>query len=94
MDCRRSARVTRAPRVYQSNPESSQIKLTNPRMACLPPTHPTRSRLVSAQVKVNRFKALVIGGGGIFAAEHAPLFQDAFAEAVNVPIVVVGVGAK
>ena len=43
---------------------------------------------------MNRFKAFVIGGGGIFAAQHAPLFRDIFAEAVTVPIVVMGVGAK
>lgn len=45
-------------------------------------------------VKVNRFKALIIGGGGIFSAMHVPLFVDMFAEAVTVPIVIMGVGAK
>ncbi|CAN0183456.1 unnamed protein product [Ectocarpus sp. 6 AP-2014] len=44
--------------------------------------------------KVNRFKALVIGGGGIFAATHQPLQNDQFAEALTLPIVVMGVGAS
>ncbi|CBJ28751.1 conserved unknown protein [Ectocarpus siliculosus] len=44
--------------------------------------------------KVNRFKALVIGGGGIFAAIHQPLPNDQFVEALTLPIVVMGVGAS
>lgn len=44
--------------------------------------------------QVNNFKAIVIGGGGIFSAKHAPLFKDEFAEAITVPIIVMGVGAK
>ncbi|CAM9695268.1 unnamed protein product, partial [Scytosiphon promiscuus] len=44
--------------------------------------------------KVNRFKALVIGGGGIFASRHAPLHVSAFAQALTLPIIVLGVGAS
>lgn len=44
--------------------------------------------------QVNKFKALVIGGGGIFSAKHAPLFKAEFAEPITVPIIVMGVGAK
>lgn len=44
--------------------------------------------------KVNRFKALVIGGGGLFVAKHAPLYVDSFAEGLTLPIVVLGVGAN
>ncbi|CAM9193464.1 unnamed protein product [Ectocarpus sp. 13 AM-2016] len=44
--------------------------------------------------KVNVFKALIIGGGGIFAAKHAPLDVDAFAEGLTLPIVIMGVGAS
>lgn len=44
--------------------------------------------------KVNRFKAIIIGGGGIFVAKHAPLYVDAFAKALTVPIVILGVGAR
>eukprot|EP00903_Cladosiphon_okamuranus_P011247 g10611.t1 len=44
---------------------------------------------------VNKFKAFIIGGGGIFADKHhAPLFMDEFAEALTVPIIVMGVGAN
>eukprot|EP00903_Cladosiphon_okamuranus_P011259 g10617.t1 len=57
-----------------------------------------RSKLIkiSSQTawKVNRFKAFVIGGGGIFADKHAPLFQYMFVEALTVPIVIMGVGAN
>lgn len=44
--------------------------------------------------KVNRFKALVIGGGGIFSTNHAPLFYDRFVEGLTLPIVIMGVGAR
>ncbi|CAM9285887.1 unnamed protein product [Ectocarpus fasciculatus] len=44
--------------------------------------------------KVNVFKALIIGGGGIFAAKHAPLDVDAFVEGLTLPIVIMGVGAN
>ncbi|CAB1098846.1 unnamed protein product [Ectocarpus sp. CCAP 1310/34] len=44
--------------------------------------------------KVNVFKALIIGGGGIFAAKHAPLDVDAFADRLTLPIVIMGVGAS
>ncbi|CAM9460321.1 unnamed protein product [Ectocarpus sp. 8 AP-2014] len=44
--------------------------------------------------KVNVFKALIIGGGGIFASKHAPLDVDAFAESLTLPIVIMGVGAN
>lgn len=59
----------------------------------IPPTQSVPNFVVSGQ-KVNRFKVFVIGGGGIFADDHAPLFQDMFAEAITVPIAVMGVGAK
>lgn len=44
--------------------------------------------------KVNRFKALVIGGGGIFGAIHYPLHFKEFSEGLKLPIVVLGVGAS
>lgn len=44
--------------------------------------------------KVNEFKAFVIGGGGIFSDRHFPLFRDSFVQDLNVPIAVLGVGAK
>lgn len=44
--------------------------------------------------QVNRFKAFVIGGGGIFADMHSPLFVDRFVENLTLPVVVLGVGAK
>eukprot|EP00752_Nemacystus_decipiens_P016187 g14474.t2 len=44
--------------------------------------------------EVNRFKALVIGGGGLFVARHAPLYVDSFAEGLTLPIVILGVGAN
>ncbi|CAM9316275.1 unnamed protein product [Ectocarpus fasciculatus] len=44
--------------------------------------------------QVNQFKALIIGGGGIFAAIHQPLDNDKFAGALTLPIVVMGVGAS
>lgn len=44
--------------------------------------------------KVNRFKALIIGGGGVFAARHDPLHVEKFAEGLTLPIVIMGVGAR
>lgn len=44
--------------------------------------------------QVNKFKAFVIGGGGIFSDKHAPLYFDMFAGELTVPIVVMGVGAR
>ncbi|CAM9922247.1 unnamed protein product [Ectocarpus sp. 4 AP-2014] len=44
--------------------------------------------------EVNRFKAIIIGGGGIFAAKHSPLWVDDFAKDLNVPIIIMGVGAS
>jgi len=44
--------------------------------------------------KVNQFKALIIGGGGIFASKHPPLDAESFAEGLTLPIIVLGVGAN
>eukprot|EP00904_Undaria_pinnatifida_P001181 jgi/Undpi1/11063/HiC_scaffold_30.g13361.m1 len=44
--------------------------------------------------QVNRFKALIIGGGGVFAARHDPLHVEKFAEGLTLPIVIMGVGAS
>ncbi|CAM9462535.1 unnamed protein product, partial [Hapterophycus canaliculatus] len=44
--------------------------------------------------KVNRFKALIIGGGGIFASRHTPLHVSAFARGLTLPIIVLGAGAS
>lgn len=44
--------------------------------------------------KVNRFKAIIIGGGGIFAAKHSPLWVDDFAKDLTLPIIIMGVGAS
>lgn len=54
----------------------------------------SRMRRASFPEKVNRFKALVIGGGGLFVARHAPLYVKSFAEALTLPVVVLGVGAS
>ncbi|CAM9773752.1 unnamed protein product, partial [Hapterophycus canaliculatus] len=56
------------------------------------------SRLVPLQSgdadQVNKFKALVIGGGGIFGAIHYPLHINEFSQGLKLPIVILGVGAS
>ncbi|CAN0062451.1 unnamed protein product [Scytosiphon promiscuus] len=56
------------------------------------------SRLLPIQAgdadQVNRFKALIIGGGGIFGAIHYPLHLNEFSEGLKLPIIVLGVGAS
>ena len=44
--------------------------------------------------QVNKFKALIIGGGGIFVSQHSPLYVDEFAEGLKLPIIMMGVGAR
>lgn len=43
---------------------------------------------------MNKFKAMIIGGGGIFVAQHLPLHIAKFAEALTIPVAIVGVGAR
>lgn len=42
---------------------------------------------------LNEFECLVIGGGGLLAHPHAPLFDEGWVRQVQVPIVVLAVGA-
>lgn len=44
--------------------------------------------------KVNRFKALIIGGGGTFSAQNLPLNANTFVEGLTLPIAIMGVGAR
>lgn len=44
--------------------------------------------------QVNRFKAMVIGGGGIFVAMHVPLYMEEFTQKLNIPTAILGVGAR
>eukprot|EP00752_Nemacystus_decipiens_P010078 g8980.t2 len=57
-----------------------------------------RSKLINLSSttawKVNRFKAFVIGGGGLYDEEQLPYFQERFAKDVTAPIVVMGVDAN
>lgn len=55
--------------------------------------HPATS---SQRRKVNRFKALIIGGGKISGAnlKHAPLDTDSFFEHLTLPVTILGVGTR
>lgn len=46
--------------------------------------------------KVNRFKGLIIGGGGLFVSRHSPLDCPAFVDelSADLPIAIFGVGAR
>lgn len=43
---------------------------------------------------VNSFDALFIGGGGLLASKHRPMDNSNWVEAINIPIVIFGVGAS
>ena len=42
---------------------------------------------------VNSFDLLIIGGGGLLSHPHDPLTDDAWQKSINIPIVLLGVGA-
>lgn len=63
---------------------SARVRIINARPSC---TRPWLSRF-------NRFKALAIGGGGLFVTRHAPRYVGSFAEGLTLPIVILGVGAN
>jgi polysaccharide pyruvyl transferase WcaK-like protein len=44
--------------------------------------------------RVNRFSALVVGGGGLLASKHRPLEDAAWVGRISVPIILCGVGAS
>lgn len=43
---------------------------------------------------VNRFRALIIGGGGLLASKHRPLFNTKWVAQLDLPIILAGLGAS
>ena len=43
---------------------------------------------------LNRFSAIIIGGGGLFAHPHLPLDDDGWVDGITVPILIIGIGAS
>jgi polysaccharide pyruvyl transferase WcaK-like protein len=59
------------------------------------PTRPLDSieAIIRDAQEINRFDGLIIGGGGLLAADHKPLFFTEWTHAVNVPFALISIGA-